>query len=73
MDDKILYVDFKNILLNFDQKMQIYAKAGDGASSYFPDLNNWEYNFFGGFFGDCLHQKLGEQILIIFNLNLGKM
>ncbi len=31
--------------------MQIYAKAGDGASSYFPDLNNWEYNFFGGFFG----------------------
>lgn len=53
--------------------MQIYAKAGDGASSYFPDLNNWGYNFFGGFFGDCLHQKLGEQILIIFNLNLGKM
>ncbi|KQI58241.1 hypothetical protein, partial [Campylobacter jejuni] len=25
LDDKILYVDFKNILLNFDQKMQIYA------------------------------------------------
>lgn len=73
LDDKILYVDFKNILLNFDQKMQIYAKAGDGASSYFPDLNNWEYNFSGGFFGDCLHQKLGEQILIIFNLNLDKM
>ncbi|EHD2633872.1 filamentous hemagglutinin N-terminal domain-containing protein [Campylobacter jejuni] len=72
LDDKILYVDFKNILLNFDQKMQIYAKAGDGASSYFPDLNNWEYNFSGGFFGGLFTSKVGRANFNNIQLKFGQ-
>ncbi|HEC1745443.1 TPA: filamentous hemagglutinin N-terminal domain-containing protein [Campylobacter jejuni] len=72
LDDKILYVDFKNVLLNFDQKMQIYAKAGDGASSYFPDLNNWEYNFSGGFFGGLFTSKVGRANFNNIQLKFGQ-
>lgn len=72
LNDKILYVDFKNILLNFDQKMQIYAKAGDGASSYFPDLNNWEYNSSGGFFGGLFTSKVGRANFNNIQLKFGQ-
>ncbi len=52
LNKDILYVSFKNILINFDQKMQIYAKAGDGVGGWFGnDYNNYEFNAAGGFLG----------------------
>ncbi|EIB1339482.1 hypothetical protein K8B59_000616 [Campylobacter jejuni] len=59
LNKDILYVSFKNILINFDQKMQIYAKAGDGVGGWFGnDYNNYEFNAAGGFLGGFLILEL---------------
>ncbi|HEB9427950.1 TPA: filamentous hemagglutinin N-terminal domain-containing protein [Campylobacter coli] len=67
-----LETNFKNILINFDSSMKIYAKAGDGLSN-----NNYETNAAGGFLGglftkgytkevnfDNVYVKLGKDVTI---------
>lgn len=66
-----LAVDFKNILVNFNNNMKIYAKAGSGTYGY------WEHNAAGGFLGglftkgltrkvnfDNVYVKLGKNVAI---------
>ncbi len=66
-----LAVDFKNILINFNNNMKIYAKAGSGTYGY------WEHNAAGGFLGglfakgytkevnfDNVYVKLGKDVAI---------
>lgn len=40
--------------------------------SYFPDLNNWEYNFSGGFFGGLFTSKVGRANFNNIQLKFGQ-
>lgn len=72
LDKDILYVSFKNILINFDQKMQIYAKAGDGVGGWFGnDYNNYEFNATGGFLG-VFNSRVGDVNFNNIQMKFGK-
>ncbi|HEG5395993.1 TPA: filamentous hemagglutinin N-terminal domain-containing protein [Campylobacter coli] len=51
-----LAVDFKNILINFNNNMKIYAKAGSGTYGY------WEHNAAGGFLGGLFTKGLARKV-----------
>nr|HEC1687143.1 filamentous hemagglutinin N-terminal domain-containing protein [Campylobacter jejuni] len=73
LDKDILYVSFKNILINFDQKMQIYAKAGDGVGGWFGnDYNNYEFNAAGGFLGGLFNSRVGDVNFNNIQMKFGK-